>query len=199
MLSGAGAVEHLGGWVVAWVRASGDHLAVRPAATRDAGAERVSCLEFDAPAGWQCLDLRGWPVSTHDSQARSFFKPPFWPTCTLCIDVYSNVHQQGHFRERANHEQRQCRGRLIVTAGLTDTERARLRQAIRAVTGHDPYCDTEVSRRGECEPCGKAPAAIAVDDEWGSRDFWPVCAHHARAGWCVPLREVIAVALEDKP
>lgn len=80
---------------------------------------------------------------------------------------------------------------------LTDIERTRLRQAIRAATGPDPHCDTEVSRRGGCEPCGKPPVAIAVDDEWGSRDFWPVCPHHARVGWCVPLAQVIAVALGD--
>lgn len=53
-----------------------DDLAV-PSVIRDASAERVSCPECDALVGRQCVDLRGWPVSTHDLRVRVSLEPPF--------------------------------------------------------------------------------------------------------------------------
>lgn len=92
---------------------------------------------------------------------------------------------------------------------LTDSERSRLRQAlfwvIRDASGTTrccdgcatPHCHTGVIRRGDYEPCGKPPVAIGCGgDDVGSRHFWPVCAHHARAGLCAPLHEVLAEALQ---
>lgn len=85
---------------------------------------------------------------------------------------------------------------MDVTEELTDIERASVRHAIRAATRPDAHCHTEVSRRGRHEPCGRPPVAIGHSI---AAHHWPVCAHHARVGWCVPLRQVIAVALEDTP
>jgi len=39
-------------------------------------------------------------------------------------------------------------------------------------------CCTEVSRRGEVQPCDKEAVAVAVD--WGCGSCWPVCKHHTR-------------------
>lgn len=48
-------------------------------------------------------------------------------------------------------------------------------------------CTTEVSRKGNAEPCDEAAYAVAFNAE----GYWPVCIRHARGQVLVSLTEII--------
>lgn len=49
-------------------------------------------------------------------------------------------------------------------------------------------CTTEVSRKGNAEPCDEPAYAVAFDAE----GYWPVCINHARGQALVPLAELLS-------
>lgn len=52
-------------------------------------------------------------------------------------------------------------------------------------------CCTEVSRKGESQPCDRPACGVIVGDDDGEQCGWPVCAFHARQGRMVSLATLL--------
>lgn len=62
-------------------------------------------------------------------------------------------------------------------------------RSLLSVRHYPDKCSSEVSRKGELQPCDKTAYAVAADDEIGA--VWPVCLHHARGQNLITLAELL--------
>lgn len=59
----------------------------------------------------------------------------------------------------------------------------------RFIVKHPHHCCTEVSRKGELQPCDRPAVAVGICPDEGN--MWPVCAYHTRFGYTIPLGQLI--------